>query len=225
LFREQADPKPDTSESGAGIDFNQWRAAFARAREGASEPRDMLRRFGVLGLTARTEAESERRKIVASRLPTDAWPEQRLLIAAVEAETGERHAFERGEGVGLIDAVAASCAVPGLRPLATIGGSHYMDGGVYSIDNADLAAGCDRVVVVTLRARVPPLCVVPLGAAVDALRRGGSEVVVIQPDEASEAAFATVGGNVLDPAVRRAAALAGLEQGRSQATGDMVGDF
>jgi NTE family protein len=57
------------------------------------------------------------------------------------------------------------------------------------------------------------------------LRRGGSEVVVIQPDEASEAAFATVGGNVLDPAVRRAAALAGLEQGRSQATGDMVGDF
>src|SRR3974377_21735 len=89
-----------------------------------------------------------------------------------------------------------------------------MDGGMYSIDNADLAEGCEHVLILTLPARVPPLCIATLDAAVNALRRSGARVDVVHPDEASQAAFASVGGNLLDPSVREAAARAGREQGQ-----------
>lgn len=102
-------------------------------------------------------------------------------------------------------------------PAVTIADRRYMDGGVYSIDNADLAMGCERVLILTLPARVPPLCVASLDTAVDTLKASGARVDVVHPDEASQTAFASVGGNLLDPSVREAAARAGREQGRSVA--------
>ncbi|MGO8728014.1 MAG: patatin-like phospholipase family protein [Streptosporangiaceae bacterium] len=45
--------------------------------------------------------------------------------------------FSPGGTRGLVDAVAASCAVPGVWPPVTIGGRRYVDGGVRSSDNAD----------------------------------------------------------------------------------------
>jgi NTE family protein len=89
-----------------------------------------------------------------------------------------------------------------------------MDGGVYSIDNADLAIGCARVLILTLQARVPALCVQSLESAVEQLRQNGAQVEIVHPDEATLKAFGAVGGNLLDPAVREAAARAGREQGR-----------
>ncbi len=55
--------------------------------------------------------------------------------------------FNRESGISLLDAVAASCAVPLVWPAATINGKRYIDGGVRSSANADLATGCGRVVV------------------------------------------------------------------------------
>jgi hypothetical protein len=51
----------------------------------------------------------------------------------------------------------------------------------------------------------------------ETLHGHGAHVEVVHPDAASEATFATVGGNVLDPAVREHAARAGREQGRTVA--------
>jgi NTE family protein len=79
------------------------------------------------------------------------------------------------------------------------------------------------VLILTLPARVPQLSVASLGTAVDMLRRGGARVEVVHPDEASQAAFASVGGNLLDPSVREAAARAGREQGRRAAPGGAGG--
>ena len=58
----------------------------------------------------------------------------RLLIVAVDADTGERRVFDRTNGVSLIDAAMASCAVAGIRPAVTIDGRRYIDGGFYSTD-------------------------------------------------------------------------------------------
>src|SRR5439155_24955670 len=104
---------------------------------------------------------------------------------------------------------------PGIWPPVTIGARRYFDGGAYSLENADLAVGCDRVLVLALRPAVPSLALVPLAAALALLREGGSHVEVVHPDPATEAAFAAVGGNLLDPSVRERAARAGPEQGRS----------
>jgi len=81
--------------------------------------------------------------------------------------------------------------------------------------DADLAAGCDSVLVLTLPARVPPICVESLDGALETLRRSSANVEVVFPDESSAAAFASVGSNLLDPSVREKAARAGREQGRT----------
>jgi NTE family protein len=98
-----------------------------------------------------------------------------------------------------------------------IDGHRYMDGGTYSIDNADLATGCDRVLVLSLRERVPALGVVSLASTVSVLRDTGARVEVVYPDAEAEGVFATSGHDVLDPTVREGAARAGRAQGRNEA--------
>jgi len=214
LYQRQTDPHLQTPESQPPIDFTRWRADVMRVKEGPGDAIAVLKRFGALALQMPADAQGARRNMIAARLPSHTWPERRLLIVAVDVESGERRAFDRSSGVDLVDAVTASGAVPRIWPAVALGGRRFMDGGVYSIDNADLAVGCDRVLILTLPARVPPLCVASLDAAVDTLRRSGAGVDVVHPDEASQAAFASVGGNLLDPSVREAAARAGREQGR-----------
>ena len=98
--------------------------------------------IGKMALRADTPAESVRREIIAARLPVHDWPFTPLKLTAVDAESGEFVVFDRSSGVGLVDAVAASCAVPGAWPCVTINGRRFMDGGLRSVANADLAAGC-----------------------------------------------------------------------------------
>jgi NTE family protein len=120
--------------------------------------------------------------------------------------------FDSQSGAELVDAVAASCAVPGIWPPVTIGGRRYIDGGVRSSDNADLAEGSGRVVIISPLGYDPPIpSPMPLRQVVGQLRDRGSEVIVMVPDPASAAA---IGANPLDPATRAPAADAGLAQGR-----------
>jgi NTE family protein len=166
-------------------------------------------RLGRAALAARTQSESEWRARFESGLSSLAWPERRLLITAVDAESGEAKVFERDSGASLLDAVAASCAVPLVFPPVTIAGRRYMDGGVRSFSNADLAAGCDRVVVlapVTFALRRAGR----IGWQLASLGRG-VRTVVLSPDSAARQA---IGSNVLDPARRAGAARAGRDQGK-----------
>jgi NTE family protein len=219
LFHQQVDPDLQVNEVTPQVDFNRLRADMLAAKEGNGGADEILRRVGALALTSQTVSEAERRSVIAARLPVHTWPVERLLVVAVDAENAERRVFDQTSRVDLVDAVAASCAVPGVWPPVTIGRHRYMDGGVYSTDNADLAAGCDQVLIIALRTRVPPLAVVQLDTAVKMLRQGGARVEVVRPDEATEAAFASVGGNLLDPSVREGAARAGFAQGRRVAAG------
>ena len=218
LFAQQVDPARQVSELRAPVDFGQLRHDLAAAKEGGGSVSEILQRVGAVAAAARTVPEAQRRSVIASRLAIHAWPERDLRVVGVDVESGARMVFDAASGVDFVDAVAASCAVPGVCPPVTISGRRYMDGGVYSTDNADLAAGCDRVLILALRAQSPRLAVVSLESAVEALRASGTEVDVVHPDAATEAVFASVGGNLLDPSVREGAARAGREQGRRIAT-------
>ena len=130
----------------------------------------------------------------------------------VDAETGEFRAFDRTSGVPLLQAVAASCAVPGVYPPVTIGERRYVDGGMRSTANADLAQGYDRLVVLAPIPRgVGPI------ASVDAQVTGmvSARVAVVTPDDGARTA---IGKNVLDPAARAPAARAGRAQAAEVAT-------
>jgi NTE family protein len=138
------------------------------------------------------------------------WGHRDLRIVAVDAESGESRIFDRGSGVGLVEAVAASCAIPGIWPVVEIDGHRYMDGGMRSIANADLAAGHDPVLIL-----VPQTERTPMGASIspeDLQALAGSRVRVVYADAASISAF---GSNPLDPSIRKPSALAGRDLGRS----------
>jgi NTE family protein len=185
----------------------QYGWALVRSRRNDVEFR---RRVGTLALAAAkaglTPSEQERLDVIGSRLVSTAWPDRRpLVITAVDAETGEFRTFDRDSGVPLLSAVAASCAVPGVYPPVTVDGHRYIDGGMRSAANADLAQGCDRLVV---------LAPIPRGIgpiqSVDAQVTGMvSRVAVVSPDENSRTA---IGRNVLDPAARAPSAEAGRAQ-------------
>ncbi len=69
-----------------------------------------------------------------------------LRIVAVDADFGERVVFDAGSGVPLARAVAASRAVPTLRPPVQIGDRRFIDGALGSATNADLLVGAAIVV-------------------------------------------------------------------------------
>jgi NTE family protein len=207
--------------------FERMRAIGAAATSAA----DLQRAMGAFGLESDSilgpEAARQRRAIVAARLPRAEWPHRPMIVVAVDAHTGELAAFDRDSGVELVDAVTASTAAPGVAPTVSINGSRYIDGGVRSLDNADLATGYANVVVLSPlggRSGTPPegqfegLRRFPgsdLGSQVEDLRTQGSRVEVITPDADSRAAMGT---NLMDLATRIPAARAGFAQGKHEAT-------
>lgn len=209
--RYQAQLVPADKEVAATFGAGVW-LRYVLAMVGPHGAQGFRRRLGQLSLRASTVAEAERVRVIASRLPVSEWPQRRLLLTAVDAHTGEFRVFDRESGVALHLAVAASCAVPLVWPPVTIGDRRYIDGGVRSGTNADLADGYERIVVLAPLTRgLGPLA--GAQAQVDALRPR-SKVALVSPDAA---ALRAIGRNVLDPARRADAARAGLAQAASAA--------
>jgi NTE family protein len=172
------------------------------------DPAEFGQAMGRLALGARTIDEAERLAVIASRLPSHEWPERLLQVTAVNARTGAFRVFTRDDGVALVDAVAASCAVPGVWPPVSVEGQKWIDGGMRSAVNADLAAGRARVVIlapITTGFGAMP----SVGQQAAALRAAGSALVVVSPDREARS---RMGRNSLDPANRAAAAQEGHRQ-------------
>ena len=169
--------------------------------------RDKLRRVGAVAMKAHAPGSVDRESVIRSRVPVNDWPTDReLLITAVETETGTFTVFDRSSGVDLVTAVAASCAVPTVWPPVAINGRHYVDGGMRSAANVDLAAGADRVVVL---APLPRSLSKKTSIRSQLEKVGPQEWSVVAPDPQALVDF---GKNLLDPEKRADAARAGLRQ-------------
>jgi NTE family protein len=213
LYTRQVDPARQSRELMAVIDWAEFAAELEPYMAGASTPTERLRNFGRFALESDTVPEPDRIAVIESRLPSREWPVTPTKLTAVDCVSGELAVFDASSGVSLVDAVAASSAVPGIWPPVTIGGRRYMDGGVRSGENADLAAGTARVIVVSPLGLESPLPTpMPLRDVLAGLKEGGAMVTLISPDEVSVAA---IGTNALDPATRLPAATAGRAQGRA----------
>ncbi|MFD0305228.1 patatin-like phospholipase family protein [Streptomyces sp. NPDC127119] len=207
LLNRQVDPALQAPELLPALDAEELLMLVLDAHDGATDALDVRRRIGAIALAAPTVTEAERRAVIEARLPSRSWPRSELKIVAVNAETGAERVFGPASGVDLVDAVAASCAVPGAFPPVTIDGRRYIDGGTRTSENADLAAGCDRILVLQV---MPVPGNTDLNDQIAALRELGARVTVVLPDDAAASA---IGPDLLDPAVRESAALAGHAQG------------
>jgi NTE family protein len=208
------DVKPESGYA-SSIGENMQRLMTLMASSDDMAPAERLRKLGELSLDAKTAPEESfvRR---FEHLSTDGWP-ARFVCTAIDTAGGSFTVWDGAAGVDPARAVASSCSVPGFFPPITIGGSRYMDGGLRSITNADLAAGHDRVLILTLfeppedsddprAVRVRKV----LDAELDAIASKGGTSLVLAPDEQAQA---VIGVNLMDPTRAKDAADAGHAQG------------
>jgi NTE family protein len=211
LFARQVSETSAELDPGVGIDgiTELFLAAMADPDATVAQKRQ---RIGAVALASDTVAEPLRRNVIAQRLPSHVWPDRVLRLTAIDAVTGKLVVLDRDSGVDLVDAVAASCAVPGAWPPVTIGGRRYMDGGIGSAINLEVADDCAEAVVLVPAGESAPSAF-GAGPAVEISGFRGTALGVFADDD-SLAAF---GPNPLDPNCRPASARAGRVQGRREA--------
>jgi NTE family protein len=211
LFGRQVQEASAELDPGVGLDAVTDVFLAAMSEPHATVPQKR-QRIGAIALATETVSEQLRRNVIAQRLPTHNWPDRVLRVTVIDIATGELVVFDRDSGVDLVDAVAASCAVPGAWPPVTIGKRRYMDGGIGSTINLDVADDCDEAVVL-VPAGVSAPSSFGAGPVAEIAAFHGRALGVFADDE-SLAAF---GSNPLDPRCRIASAKAGRAQGRREA--------
>lgn len=211
-------PQPTGGATAAHMDRTD------RVIAAAADAADMRRRMGTAALEMEAASDGawgpRWRRTVAARLTTEQWPERTLLVTAVDARTGAPVVFDRHSGVDLVDAVAASTSASIAYP---VGEDRYIDGGYRRNENADLAAGYGRAVVLSPfggRTRHPLEWGLQLATQVDELRAGGSVVETVFPADDAVASFGT---SMMDLSARPPAARAGHGQGLALA--EQLTDF
>jgi NTE family protein len=215
LYERQTDPARQPRERAPAIELMAAMGEVVRSSPG--DPEERLRAFARLAREARTITLAERRTDIVDRLglgESPAWPDKPLRLSAVDLETLDLVALDAASGASLVDAVSASCAVPGVWPPAEFGGRRYLDGGVWrTADNVQLAEGAKAVLVLSPTGGTPgwPLGGERLAADIARLEGQGTTVAFIAADAAS---LATMTPHALDPATRAPAAKAGRAQGR-----------
>ncbi|HTA77246.1 MAG TPA: patatin-like phospholipase family protein [bacterium] len=202
------------------VDLKQYQDAMGKVladgggRTLSGFTQEVRARIGALAVAAQTESEENQLRQYEAALPTKNWPERKLLITAVDAADGAFVVWSKESSVPLVKAVASSCAVPMVRAAVTINGRRYLDGGLRSTMNSDLAAGYDLVIAVVVSGQTPEALGKP-GSEIASLREAGSRVELILPDKPSRD---QIFPNLFDPARRVPSAQAGLAQGLALAS-------
>ena len=164
-------------------------AAMVRAAQ-SSEPELIRAEIGKMALNASTiSEEASVSRAMFAPFVGQAWP-KRFRATTVNARTGQLQVWDALSGAPLERVIAASTASPCFWPPITINGERYIDGGVRSMLNADLAMGADIVIAVscfplTAHDKVGPAFFAAMNAAsraeLDAVRGSGAILVVIEP--------------------------------------------
>ena len=169
------------------------------------------RRIGAAAMRAHRPGGEERIEIISSRIDVTQWPDRDLRITAVDAESGAFKVFGPDSGVDIVRAVAASCAVPLIWPSVAIDGHQYIDGGMRSTANVDIASDADVIVVL---APLPQAYSRSSTIGAQLARTHARATAVITPDRPALTAF---GSNLLDASKRTDAAWAGVLQSAEEA--------
>ena len=234
LYERQLAPEDPGRREQRNVDLSGVLAQFIKLYTSDRPAQELRAELGAFALQADTMSEDE---WLAGFLPIeigtgDTWPTRRFACTAIDTADGAFVVWDNDSNVPLSLAVASSCAVPGVFPPVTINGRRYMDGGMRSTTNADLARNYEKVLVIPVTTAARPAAAAAVRpdltearrkrfeAEIEGLRALGSAVEVIGPREEFSLAF---GMNLMDFRRRREAAECGLRQGTVEAA--RVRDF
>jgi len=216
-YDQQHAPVPTTYEEPVPIDGEDFQQRIGAVLEGATSDQDARARLGHLAQQTTTgQTDDERVATFTETLPATEWPAKPLALTTIDATDGTFRVLTAADGVPLARAVAASCSVPLVWSPVGIEGRPYIDGGLRSATNADVAAGYERVLVVACGAEGPSPLGPWLDVAVEGLRAAGSSVEVVVADSTAQQAF---GANSLSLSTQAPSADAGRAQGGAVAEG------
>jgi NTE family protein len=220
------EPAPRGTTDGA-FDLGPLIQQFIKLYTSDAPPQQLRAEIGRFAVAAKVEMTEDEWLATFQQndlIAVGDWPAKPYVCTAVDAESGEFVAWSKENNVPLARAIASSCCVPGIFPPVTINGRRYIDGGMKSATNAELAAGHDRVVVVSVTAGMERAATAfpalaerakkRLDDELGAITSRGGQVKMIIPDEQSQAAFGT---NLMDFRRRGEIADTGLRQGKLEA--------
>ncbi len=216
-------PLPVGAGGGAGLE--EMMAVLAGALADGLEDEQLRARLGAMALATATVPEDDFAGApVFAQATGREWPAS-FRCTAVETGTGRFQVWDQAAGVPLPRALASSCSVPGVFPPVTINGIRYMDGGMRTPLNADLAAGHDAVIAVSCMILSLPAGMsdpvfdaisAETAAELAAVRDSGSALEVVAPGPE----FLEVSGwgtSLMDPSRVAPAYQAGLRQAAAEA--------
>jgi NTE family protein len=214
--------RPEQRAVQRSFDMGPLIQTFLKVYTSDAPLQELRAEVGAFALKAEAMSEEEWLPTFGRESNFTAWPERSFMCTAIDTADGALVTWTKDSGVPMVLAVASSCAVPGIVAPVTINGRRYMDGGIGSTTNAQLAKGHDKVLVVPVVASRARPGYEDIGARIakrfedelQSLRDSGSAVEVITPDEESRAAF---GPNFMDGTRRKPCVEAGLRQGRLEA--------
>lgn len=223
--REIAGQRAPRGTTDGAFDLAPLMQQFMKLYTSDAPPQQLRAEIGAFALQAKTAMTEDEwlATFAASETLGGDWPQRAYVCTAVDAETGEFVTWSKASGVPLVRAVASSCCVPGIFPPITINGRRYIDGGMKSATNADLAAGYEKVVVVSVTSGMERVAAFPALAErakrrmeeeLGAITSKGGAYEMVVPDEASRA---VMGMNLMDFKRRSEIADAGVAQGKREA--------
>lgn len=199
---------------GKAPDLTPLMSVMARRPPQGDMPEELMLELGQLSLNSQTVSEEAFIAGFGPLAEEQPWPE-RYACTAIDTATGEFQLWSYDTAAPLGRAVASSCSVPAIFPAITIDGRRYMDGGMRSGTNADLARDHGKVVIVAVMPPAfAPMMLPRLEAEMAVIRTHGGETLLLVPDAACGEAF---GSNLMDSGNREAIARAGFAQGQAEA--------
>ena len=177
---------------------------------------DVAARLGALAMDCETAlSEPAYVESFQSMVGTDDWPTVDLRVTTCECETGRGVAWSRDSGIGLVRAVASSCAIPGFFPTVTFKERHYTDGPRGRGMTVDILtdAGADVALFIGPNAALGQFASL-MEAEFEAIRAKGIELHTITGGDE----LAKLGLNLMDASLRGAGVEAGQADGRKAAT-------
>jgi NTE family protein len=218
-------PLPAPAGTGAPEPTGDLMAVWADTASRGLTPEQVRVELGKLSLSAPAGSESTFVTAeVFAQLEGCQWPAS-FRCTAIDTLTGALQVWDESAGVPMPLGVASSCSVPGVFPPVTIGAARYMDGGMRTPLNADLAAGHDAVIVISCTPLALPEGIsmpvfetlfAQVEAELAAVRDSGAVLEVITPGQE----FLDVSGwgaNLMDPGRAEPAYQAGLRQAAVEA--------
>lgn len=205
---------PNSDEEPPVEDMSEIFKRYAEIERNSNTPKEWIKNYSTYALEKHKFNEMVHIHRLQNRIKVSEWPES-LMITAINANKAERVAFTKDDHVDLHRAMASSGSLPGVWPATTINEDKHFDGGCHSMENADLAKGAKKVLI--MATNLPVSTPYHIDDAIKELEESGSKVKLITPSQAVFAKLQELGGNTVDPSIRPDIYKLAQEQGHEDA--------